>query len=215
MKDKIKVGIIEDHLIVLDGLKRLISTDPEFVVVFAVELGEKGIENCIIKKPDIVILDVRLPDLEAHSVARSIIENSPETKVICLSSFDSIYEVTELLRTGVQGYILKSIPSDDFLKIIKTVFNGGSYIDPQIASKLNHFHSHKDTKNILSDREIEILILIAAGLSNKQIGRKLSISEDTVKSHISNIIRKLEVNNRVEAIVLAIQQGIIDPRDIK
>lgn len=208
---KIKIVLIEDHSLVLDGLKKLLGTVEKYEVVASCNTGAEGIMAVKEKHPDVCILDVRLPDLPSTRVLEEIRRNSPKTKVLCLSSFDSIYEIEELLMQGASGYIMKNITSENFFSAIDSVHQGGFVIDPQIARKLyeKKTRENKDIKAPLTRREMEVLNLIARGYSNMQIAVHLSIKEDTVKTHISNIFSKLNARNRVEAVAVALKNELI------
>lgn len=209
--NRIKIVLIEDHSLVLESLKRLLGTVDRYDVVAACNNGATGVEAVKQNKPDICILDVRLPDMPSTKVLEEIKKVSPSTKVVCLSSFDSIYEIEELLSQGASGYLLKNITSENFFSAIDSVYQGGFVVDPQIAQKLYERKSSQTNgmAATLTEREMEVLNLIARGYSNKQIAKELSIKEDTVKAHISNIFSKLDVRNRVEAVAVALKNDLI------
>lgn len=209
----IKVAIIEDHSLVLESLKKLLATIEDIEVVGVATDGSSGLEIVDKQKPDVLVLDVRLPDVPASKVISSIRNTSPDTRVLCLSSFDSIYEISEVLFEGASGYLLKQASADEFISAIRSVNNNGMVLDPNITRKLMDYKQLDDGNDRdaapLTKREKEILELISKGLSNKQIATNLSISEDTVKTHISRMFSKLDVHNRVEAVASGIRLGIL------
>jgi DNA-binding NarL/FixJ family response regulator len=208
MEKRIRIGIIEDHKIVLEGLRSILKESEKFEVVFASSTGGEGLRNALELKPDIVLLDVRLPDEPAVKIAEKITSNSSCTKIICISSFDSLYEITELMRAGISAYVLKDTTAMKLFKIIEMVNSGGTYIDERLTFKLFEIGQNK-TGNVITPREAQIIYLASLGKTNKEIAYDLKISEDTVKTHISKIIKKLGASNRTEAVVIAIRDGII------
>lgn len=206
--NEITLGIIEDHNIVLESLRLVFESEDSFNILFASNSGREGLDRAVQLKPDILILDVRLPDESSVKIAQKVLTQSPQTKIICLSSFDSIYEIIELMKAGISAYVLKDVTTEKLFKIIKTVYNGGTYIDERLTFKLFEVQA-KPSGNFITTREAQIIYLASFGKSNKEIASELGISEDTVKTHISKIIKKLGANNRTEAVVIAIREGII------
>lgn len=208
MEAKIRIGIIEDHSIVLEGLATILRENEKFEVVFTSLTGKDGLQNALKMKPDIILLDVRLPDEPAVKIAEKISSSLNDTKIICISSFDSLYEVIELMKAGISAYVLKDISAKKLFQIIEMVNKGGSYIDERLTLKLFEINQRK-MGSVITPREAEIIYLASLGKTNKEIAHALKISENTVKTHISKIIKKLGASNRTEAVVIAIRDGVI------
>jgi DNA-binding NarL/FixJ family response regulator len=207
MKNKtIKIGIVDDHKIVLEGLTNIFLASKEFEVVFAVSSGKEGLKNSLKQDIDILLLDVRLPNIDAASIVRYLKEEKPDLKIVCLSSFDSPYEISELFSLGISGYLTKTISKDDLFKALQSIMAGKVFIDPELKSTQKaSFKQH----TVLTPREIEIIRLVTKGYPNKAIAAELNISESTVKTHLKNIMEKLDVKNRAEIAFKAVINGIV------
>ncbi|MCX7832023.1 MAG: response regulator transcription factor [Actinobacteria bacterium] len=213
MERKIKVAIIDDHAIVLEGLTKLFNSKQEFEVVFATTDGRQASEVASSLEIDILVLDVRIPGLDTSRLIRYLKEKKPELKILCLSSFDSPYEIAELLNSGAHGYIVKSASTEEILNATQRILSDGLYIDPQLKifdfpQKVSEILQKK-----LTQRETEIARLIVKGLSNKEISRLLQISESTVKTHIKKIMEKLNVRNRAELATEVLRDGLVRESD--
>lgn len=205
----IRLGIVDDHKVVLEGLVRLFSSFKGFQVVFAASSGKEALTKALADEIDILLLDVRLPDIDAATIVSQLKKEKPSIKIVCLSSFDSPYEIDELLALGISGYITKTISPEELFRAMEKISKGGFYIDKELkktlassANKLPH----------LTAREVEIVHLLAMGLSNKEIATRLNISKSTVKTHLKNIMDKLSVKNRAEIVYKAVKDGILHER---
>lgn len=211
--EKITVVIIDDHSLVLESLHKLLLAYDDIEVVGTATSARDGIDIIKEKQPDVCVLDVRLKDLPGPEAVNLIKQASRRTAILCLSSFDSKYEISEMISAGAAGYLLKHVSAEEFLNSIRMVKNGSAVLHPEIARKiLEHSETIKEKDellNKLTTREIEVLELIGKGLSNKEIANSMHISEDTVKTYISRIFQKINVKNRVEAVAIALKHGVI------
>jgi DNA-binding NarL/FixJ family response regulator len=202
---KIRIACIDDHPIVREGLASIIALQSDMEMVGGAESGAQGIALFRRLKPDIALVDLRLPDMNGHEVTRQILEHSPEARIIVLTSFEGDVDIERALAAGARGYVVKGVPREELLGAIRAVHAGKKHIHGSVAEKLaEHMGSEK-----LSERELQVLKEIAAGKRNKEIGAELSIAEDTVKMHVKNILEKLQVNDRTEAVTVALRRGIL------
>jgi len=204
--ENLRLGIVDDHKVVLEGLVRLFSSKEGFDVVFATPSGKEALKKALVNQIDILLLDVRLQDIDAAAIVSQLKKKKPQIKIICLSSFDSPYEINELLSLGISGYITKTVSAEELFRAIEMVLKGNFYIDRELSKTL---FSDRIKKHRLTHREVEIINFLAMGLSNKEIASRLYISESTVKSHLKNIMEKLSVKNRAEIVYKAFKDGIV------
>lgn len=202
---KIRVLSIDDHPLVREGLAALINDQTDMRVVGQGSTGNEGIKLFRELRPDITLMDVRLPDMSGIDAMITILNDSREAKVIVVTSSEGDVEMQRALEGGAKGYILKSMPPKDVLDAIRKVHAGKKAIPPDIATRLaNHM-----SDEALTDREVEILQQVAEGNRNRDIADRLFISEGTVKVHIKHIMEKLGANDRTQAITIAVRRGII------
>ena len=214
-KEVIKVAIADDHHIIRQGIKYIISFEEDLIVVGDVENGEKVFEMLSLYKPDVVLLDLNMPLLNGIEVLKRIREQRTVIKVIMLTVESDIKTIHKAIDIGADGYMLKDSAGTEIVDAIKTVYKGEKYIDKSLVSLLfsDIKSSNKKTTSILdvlSKRELEVLMKISKGLSNKEIGKQLYISENTVKNYATNLFRKINVDDRVKATILAIENNIED-----
>ena len=221
MNKKIRLIIIEDHKLIRVGLKSLFENYSDIAVITEAEGGKEGYEKVRAHNPDIVMIDVGLRDMSGIEVARKISAENPETKIIILTSVIKDSEVLEALKIGVNAYILKDVEDETLVMIVKSVAQGAMWLDPKavgvvrsssggiIPQKATNRASFKAQHANLTEREYEVLKLVVDGKSNSQIADILSISEHTSKAHVCNIIQKLVVDDRTQAAVKAIREGIV------
>lgn len=207
MKDKIKILIVDDHSILRDGLEALLNGVENFEVVDKTGKGYEAIELYSKLKPDIVLMDIRIPDLDGISSMEKILEKDPNAKVIILTTYMGEEDIYRSFEKGAKAYLLKDTPISDLEKTILKVFQGEKVISNEQAMIISKRIGLKE----LTQKEIEILKLISEGYSNKQISSILKISENTVKTHLNNIFEKLDASSRTEAISKAIKKGILHP----
>ena len=206
--DVIRILVADDHLVVREGLCALINRRANMKVVADVGNGQDAVEQFFLHRPDVTLVDLRMPRMDGIEVIRTIRERAPDARVIVLTTFDEDEDIYRALRAGARGYLLKDVSRDELLECIRTVYEGESYIAPALAMKAAARLSSPD----LSPREVEVLRLMADGKSNKEIGDDLQITEGTVKVHVNHILDKLGVNGRTAAIVAALERGLIHLR---
>lgn len=207
---RIKVVLVDDHRIVLDGLVSLLENDPDFIVLAALGSGEEVIEFIKKDPPDILLTDYTLPGISGLEVTRIVKRDYPQTKVVALSMHDESHLVKSMLKEGVDGYLLKNIQQFELKNAIKQVILGMPYVSPEITRLLMHDVNHPaEEQALLTDRERDILRLIAKEYSNKKMADELFISERTVETHRKNIFRKTNTTSLVGLIKYAYEHKLI------
>lgn len=211
----IKVVIADDHAMVREGIKQLLEMDNQITVTGMASDGHSAIELINSIKPDVLLLDINMPKMNGLGVLKLIKENYNDIKIIILTIHYETEYLIRALEYGVDGYVLKDSESNILKKAIKSVFKGERYIQENMLPALKDYTSNENTKTTshlknLTNRELEVLILIAEGLFNKEIAYKLQISEKTVKNHVSNIFKKIKVSDRTQAAVYAIKNNYIN-----
>ncbi len=201
----IRVLIADDHPVVRTGLTSMLSVQEHVEVIGSVSNGKEALAEVIQNSPDILLLDLRMPGMDGIETLRALRELHSNTRVIILSSFEGDEDIYRAVQAGALGYLLKDTPKKQMIEAIAAVHAGKRYIHGQIASRL----AERMMRSSLTVRELEILEMIAKGLTNKQIASILTISDNTVRNHVNSIMEKLEVSDRTEAATTAIQQGII------
>ncbi|MGG1676502.1 response regulator [Neobacillus sp. NRS-1170] len=224
-----KIVIIDDHQLFREGVKRILEFEKSFQVVAEGDDGSEALNLVQEYRPDVVIMDINMPEKNGVEATRELVEKYPETKVIILSIHDDENYVTHALQTGACGYLLKEMDADALIEAVRVVADGGSYLHPKVTHNLvNEYRklasgvvragSYVQTIEIrrplhlLTRRECEVLQMLADGKSNRGIGEALFISEKTVKNHVSNILQKMNVNDRTQAVVVAIKNGWVEVR---
>jgi DNA-binding NarL/FixJ family response regulator len=209
MSSKIRILIGDDHPVVLDGLLAILETQPDFDVVAQATGGEELIHKFNAHRPDLVLLDLEMPDVDGVEALRRLKAIAPDVRAIAFTAFDTDERIVEAVKAGVQGYLLKGSPRDQLFSAIRIVHSGGSLLQPIVASKLmRQFQDQPSAQtNPLTEREQEVLVLLAQGLPNKEIADALHVTERTVKFHVSAILGKLDAGNRTEAVTIAAQRG--------
>lgn len=208
--------IADDHVLVREGLKQLLELETDIDVIAQAGDGKEAVEQALEYTPDVVLLDINMPRMNGIEVLRRFKDLGVKSKVIMLTIHEDKEYLFETMKIGANGYVLKDSDSDSLIKAIKGVNNGETYIQPSISSLLVEDMDRKDNESnkellkikSLTKREYEVLTLIAEGLSNRSIADKLYISEKTVKNHVSSILKKLEVNDRIQAAIFAFKTNI-------
>ena len=204
-RGKIRILCVDDHPIVREGLASILSLQPDMELICAAESGAQALELFRELHPDITLVDLRLPDMSGHELTRQMLSHLPGARIIVLTSFEGDADIERALAAGARGYVVKGIVREELLGAIRAVHAGKKHIPGPLAQKIaQHLGSEK-----LSERELQVLEEMAAGKRNKEIGAALSIAEDTVKMHVKNILEKLEVNDRTEAVTVALRRGIL------
>jgi two-component system response regulator DegU len=223
-----KIAIIDDHQLFREGVKRILEFEKTFEIVAEGDDGASALQLIEETKPDVVLMDINMPNKNGIEATRQLVETYPETRVIILSIHDDENYVTHALKTGATGYLLKEMDSDALIDAVKVVADGGSYLHPKItrnlveefrrlANRHNNGTGYQQPEvvrplHLLTPRECEVLQLLADGRSNRVIGETLYISEKTVKNHVSNILQKMNANDRTQAVVAAIKNGWVEVR---
>ena len=211
-----KLIICDDQAIIRDGLEMLLKLEPDIDVVGIAEDGAAAVEMVVQKMPDLVLMDLKMPIMNGVEATRQIRTKCPEIKVLVLTTYDDDEWVFDAIQAGASGYLLKDTPRDEVLKAIRGTVAGKTFVDPAVAGKvLSQASSHQTQPatlitSKLTEREIEVLRLLAKGLSNADISNRLCLSEGTVRNHVSSILAKLNVSDRTQAAVIAIQHGLSD-----
>lgn len=215
-KKQVKVFVVEDYKLIRVGLLSVLRSDPELKVLGESETAEDALHHIPLMKPDVVLMDIGLPGMNGIEAVAELKKLAPEVKIIMLTSHDDDTEVLAAMSAGANAYCLKDVPSDKLLNVIKTVDEGAIWIDPNIAqvalnlfSNTNAASVNEDLKEQLTPREAEVLELIVEGKNNNEIAEVIHVSVHTVKVQVSNILDKLAVNDRVQAAVKAVKEGIV------
>ncbi|MDU5083543.1 response regulator transcription factor [uncultured Tissierella sp.] len=216
MKDKIiKVIIADDHALIREGIKQILELENDIVVIGQASNGEEAFIMATELDPDIILLDINMPKLNGIETLRKFKDMGITSKVIILTIHEDKEYILKTLKLGANGYMLKDSNADSLIKGIRDVAKGEKYIQPSVADLVSrssnydeYFNISIDKINSLTKREYEVLILIAEGLNNKDIADRLYISEKTVKNHVSNIFKKLDLNDRVQAAIFAYKNNI-------
>jgi DNA-binding NarL/FixJ family response regulator len=209
-----KVIICDDQATVRDGLVMLLKLEPDIDIVGTAEDGAEAVEMVADRRPDLILMDLKMPVMNGVEATRQIMMKYPEVKVLVLTTYADDEWVFDAIQAGASGYLLKDTPREELIRAVRGTAAGKTYIDPSIAKKVLDQVSSRQTQpatlvtSKLTEREVEVLRLIAKGLSNADIADRLFLSDGTVRNHVSAILAKLGVNDRTQAAVLAIQHGL-------
>ncbi|MDX6519452.1 MAG: hypothetical protein QOG02_1765 [Gaiellales bacterium] len=209
LTEQVRVLIVDDHAAVREGVKMILARDREIAVIGESSNGEAAIEMAERRRPDVILMDVRMRGMDGFEATRRITAAHPTMAVILYTAHGERGLLSEGLDCGARGYVLKDAPPDDIVRAVKRVAEGGAYVDPTLASELV---SPKATERLpaLSTREREILGLLANGFSNPEIASRLFISPETVRTHVRNAMTKLEADTRTQAVALALRHSLIE-----
>ena len=207
----IRILLAEDQTLMRQGLKTILELESGFEVAGEAEDGKSAVKLALQLRPDIILMDVQMPQMNGVEATAAICRAWPEARVIILTTFDRDDYVFQGVRAGAVGYLLKDLPSPKLIETIRRVHDGEIFIQPEIASRTLRaaLHSPGDLIEPLSEREREVLVMLAQGIPNKEIADKLHLAEGTVKNHVSNILGKLQAQNRTEAADIARKRGLI------
>ena len=207
MPDEISCLIVDDHEVVREGLRLSLSRAPHIRVVGEAGDGASAVELVQRRKPDVVIMDVRMPGMDGLEATKILTETVPDSKVLIFTAYSEKSLLSRGLESGAKGYILKEAPHQTLVRAIEKIAAGEGYVDPALMPA---FLAGKDRDEMLTTREREILQLLADGMSNADVASRLFISQETVKSHVRHILTKLEADTRTHAVAIALREAIID-----
>ena len=202
----IRILTVDDHALLRAGIASLVEFEPDIELVAQASTGREAIEQFRRHRPDITLMDVQMPDISGIEAIIAIRSEFPDARIIVLTTYSGDVQVVRALKAGARGYLLKADVHTDLLETIRAVHAGRKRIPPEVAAEL----AMHTTEDQLTARELEILKLIANGNANKEIAAQLSIREDTVKSHVGNILEKLQANDRTHAVTIGLKRGIIE-----
>ncbi|MCP6758852.1 MAG: response regulator transcription factor [Fischerella sp. CENA71] len=202
----IRVLIVDDHAIVRKGLATIINRDPEMTVIAQAEDGQQAIAAFREYQPDVTLMDLRMPKMGGVEAIMAICAEFKQARIAVLTTYDGDEDIYRGLQAGAQGYLLKDSKLGELLNAIRAIYNGQKYIPPEVGAKLLQRMSNPE----LSERELEVLRLMAQGMGNQEIGAALIIGESTVKSHVNRILSKLGVSDRTQAVITAVKRGIVN-----
>lgn len=215
---KLRIFLIDDHNLFRSGVKALLARQPDFEVVGEAADGLEGLKRAREMKPDVVLLDLNMPGIAGREAVQMLVEELPQTQVLMLTVSEDAEDLIDTLKSGARGYLLKNIDADFLVDAIRRAARGEAVMSPQMTSKLvqglqhgaREMNPEAADKDRISPREREILMLLARGASNKEMARELKLAESTVKIHVQNILRKLNLTSRVQAAVYAVEHGIVE-----
>jgi two-component system NarL family response regulator len=219
--DPIRVLIVDDHALFRRGLEMVLAEEPDIELVGEASDGAEAVEKAGEALPDVVLMDIRMPKSSGIEACRAMKEVAPSAKIVMLTISDEEGDLFEAIRAGASGYLLKDIPYDEVADVVRAVHGGQSLINPSMAAKLlTEFAAlakrdgEERVQQVpapkLTDREMEVLRLMARGMNNRDIAKELFISENTVKNHVRNILEKLQIHSRMEAVMIAVREKLIE-----
>jgi len=206
--EKIKILMADDHPVVRAGIRGMLETQDEFQVVAEAENGREAFEQIGKLKPDVVLMDLRMPEMDGVEAITKIKEKYPDVNILVLTTYDTDADIVRAVEAGATGYLLKDAPREELFRAVRGTAKGETVLAPVVAARLmGKVRDHGE--QALSAREIDVLMLVARGASNQDVGEKLHVSTATVKSHLIQIYQKLGVSDRTAAVTTAIERGII------
>jgi DNA-binding NarL/FixJ family response regulator len=219
--EPIRTMIVDDHALFRRGLEMVLDEEPDIELVGQASDGAEAVEKAAESLPDVVLMDIRMPRSSGIEACRAMKEAAPSAKIVILTISDEEEDLFEAIRAGASGYLLKDIPLDEVADTVRAVYGGQSLINPSMAGKLlTEFATlarRDDEERVqevpaprLTEREMQVLKLIARGMNNRDIAKELFISENTVKNHVRNILEKLQIHSRMEAVMVAVREKLIE-----
>ena len=219
MTDRIRLLLVDDQRLMRDGLRTILELEPDLRVVAEAENGLQAIQKYQEEQPDVVLMDIRMPEMDGVEATRQLINNHDDALIIILTTFDDDQYVFDALRAGALGYLLKDVSGEELANAIRTVAQGGALIEPSVARKMvaefarmipsNPQKAAKKLLDPLTEREEEILKYLAQGLTNKEIANRTYLAEGTVKNYVSTILTKIDARDRTQAALRANELGLI------
>jgi DNA-binding NarL/FixJ family response regulator len=222
----IDVLLVDDHALMREGLRQLLTLEQDIRIIGEAVNGFEALAKVRQLRPSVVLLDIRMPLIDGLAVTRQIAHEFPATSVIILTMYRTQQQMLQAMKNGARGYLLKSASSQEVARAIRTVYNGGMLIEPELTGAIVHEYrrlsdvfassagEHATALTTLTERDIEILRYVAAGMSNKEIGEKLSYAEKTVKNYLSLIFQKLGIRDRTQAAIFALRQGLLPEEEM-
>jgi DNA-binding NarL/FixJ family response regulator len=204
----IRLLIADDHPVVRDGLRAMLATQPDMELVGEAATGTEAVTQARAMRPDVVLMDLQMPGLDGPGAIATLREQAPEVRVLVLTTYGTDADITRAVDAGATGYLLKDAPREQLFGAIRAAARGESVLSPSVATRVLG-RMRAPAEEALSSRELEILQAVARGLSNKDIGRQLYVSEATVKTHLLRVFSKLGVDDRTAAVTVALERGII------
>ena len=219
--EPIRAMIVDDHALFRRGLEMVLDTEPDIELVGQASDGAEAVEKAAESLPDVVLMDIRMPRSSGIEACRAMKEEAPSAKIVILTISDEEEDLFEAIRAGASGYLLKDIPLDEVAGAVRAVHGGQSLINPSMAGKLltefatlakrdDEERAQEVPAPRLTEREMQVLKLIARGMNNRDIAKELFISENTVKNHVRNILEKLQIHSRMEAVMVAVREKLIE-----
>ena len=219
--EPIRAMIVDDHALFRRGLEMVLDSEPDIELVGQASDGAEAVEKAAESLPDVVLMDIRMPRSSGIEACRAMKEAAPSAKIVILTISDEEEDLFEAIRAGASGYLLKDIPLDEVADAVRAVYGGQSLINPSMAGKLlTEFATlaRRDDEERpqevpaprLTEREMQVLKLVARGMNNRDIAKELFISENTVKNHVRNILEKLQIHSRMEAVMVAVREKLIE-----
>ncbi|MBX3052612.1 MAG: response regulator transcription factor [Caldilineaceae bacterium] len=208
MGERIRLLLVDDHPVVREGLRGMLSGQPDFVVVGEANDGNEGVALAAQLQPHVVLMDLRMPGLDGVGAIRQIVERKIATHILVLTTYDSDADIVRAIEAGATGYLLKDAPRQALFQAVRAAAKGESALAPAVASRLLG-RMRAPAEEQLTEREVEVLQLVAKGNRNRLVGRALHISEATVKTHLVHIFGKLNVSDRTSAVTVALERGIL------
>jgi DNA-binding NarL/FixJ family response regulator len=213
----IRVIVVDDQALVRSGFRMILDAQPGIDVVGEAENGREAVELAAVSAADVILMDIRMPELDGIEATARILEAQPDTKILILTTFDLDEYVTRALRAGASGFLLKDVRPAQLVEAIHVIASGDALLAPSVTRRLlDQFASGLETREPveleqLTEREREILLLVAEGLSNAEIAERLVVGESTVKTHVSAVLRKLQLRDRVQLVIAAYDAGLVKP----
>ena len=219
----IRILLVDDEPLLRLGFRLVLDSQPDMSVVGEAGDGEAAVRQTAALDPDVVVMDVRMPGVDGTEATRRVVRDHPRSRVLILTTFDLDEYAFTALRAGASGFLLKNVPPEDLLSAIRAVASGDAVVAPSVTRRLLDAMAHQlpdptgghpvDVRvSRLTDRELEVLVKLADGLSNAEIAETLSVAETTVKTHVGRLLAKLDLRDRVQAVVFAYQTGLVRPR---
>ncbi len=219
--DPIRALIVDDHALFRRGLEMVLAAEDDIELVGEASDGAEAVEKAAESLPDVVLMDIRMPKSSGIEACRAMKEAAPSSKIVMLTISDEEEDLFEAIRAGASGYLLKDIPLDEVAEVVRAVHGGQSLINPSMAGKLltefatlakrdDEERAQQVPAPKLTDREMQVLKLVARGMNNRDIAKELFISENTVKNHVRNILEKLQIHSRMEAVMIAVREKLIE-----